>query len=433
MGNQVLTNALPPASERQIRRLRFADWELEQAFRLDYAEKSRIHLRIVMSLVVIIPTLSLARDILRSQPLGMGSLAVDVVGFLINWGALLLTWSPQFPHYFQPYMAFVCLFMGVSLTARMLPTTQGIGPVLVASLITYTLYRLRFVTAVLVYWTIVAFFLVDAAWVLHIPPDTLSRWLTGVAIANFMGMLACYTLERAARRDFLLSRLLQQEREKSERLLLNVLPSPVAERLKETPGTLADSFAEVTVLFADIVDFTPLSARLSPKGTVELLNEVFSCFDQLAEQHSLEKIKTIGDAYMVVGGLPEPGPDHAEAVIAMALDMQQEIGRFQRDAGDALRLRIGINTGPVVAGVIGTKKFIYDLWGDTVNMAARLESHGLPGRIQVSEATRDCLRHPYRFAERRLVNVKGKGEMTAYVLLDESAKAIAGGGTPPSL
>jgi len=209
---------------------------------------------------------------------------------------------------------------------------------------------------------------------------------------------------------------LQIEQEKSERLLLNILPKPIADRLKQGQSVIADSFAEVTVLFADIVDFTRLSAQMSPTESVVLLNEIFSTFDRLAEQHGLEKIKTIGDAYMVVGGLPTPRPDHAEAIAEMALDMQREI-QFKAESGEPLRIRIGIHTGPVVAGVIGTRKFSYDLWGDTVNTASRMESHGLSGGIQVTETTHERLRDKYLFKKRGMIQVKSKGEMMTYLLL----------------
>jgi adenylate cyclase len=209
---------------------------------------------------------------------------------------------------------------------------------------------------------------------------------------------------------------LEEEREKSERLLLNILPKPIAEQLKRQQGTVADLFAEVTVLFADIVDFTRVSAHISPTALVDLLNEIFSTFDHLAEVHALEKIKTIGDAYMVVGGLPTPRADHVEAVAEMALDMQKAIARFERGDNEFFCMRIGIHTGPVVAGVIGTKKFIYDLWGDTVNTASRMESMGVPGGIQVTEVIYNRLQDKYHFEERGLIYVKGKGEMPTYLL-----------------
>lgn len=210
---------------------------------------------------------------------------------------------------------------------------------------------------------------------------------------------------------------LEEERAKSERLLLNILPGSVAHRLKETEGTVADHFHEATVLFADIVGFTELSASMTPTAVVELLNDIFSEFDRLAEERGLEKIKTIGDSYMVVGGLPEIRPDHAEAVAELALDMKDAINAFAEHLKKPFSMRIGINTGPVVAGVIGAKKFIYDLWGDTVNIASRMESHGLPGCIQVTEETYGRLRDIYMFEERGLIEVKGRGEMLTYLLL----------------
>jgi len=216
---------------------------------------------------------------------------------------------------------------------------------------------------------------------------------------------------------------IQAEREKSERLLLNILPRPIADRLKQTHSVIADKFDEVTVLFCDIVGFTMFSGRMSPADLVNLLNNVFSAFDDLTEKHGLEKIKTIGDRYMVAGGLPIPRSVHAEAVAEMALDMKKEIARFQTAHGQRLRIRIGINTGPVVAGVIGTKKFIYDLWGDTVNIAARMESHGLTGSIQVTAATYECLWDKYLFEKRGVIHVKGKGEMITYLLTGKSASS----------
>ena len=210
---------------------------------------------------------------------------------------------------------------------------------------------------------------------------------------------------------------LAEEREKSERLLLNVLPEAVAERLKETPGVIADRFDDVTVLFADIVDFTPLSDRMTPDQVVTLLDEIFRRFDALAERLGLEKIKTIGDAYMVAGGLPASRPDHAEAVAEMGLCMLEEVASVVTGDRKRLAVRIGIDSGPVVAGVIGTRKFIYDLWGDTVNTASRMESQGMPGAIQVTERTFNRLRHAYRLERRGPIEVKGKGAMTTYLLV----------------
>jgi class 3 adenylate cyclase len=212
-------------------------------------------------------------------------------------------------------------------------------------------------------------------------------------------------------------RTLQWEEELSERLLLNVLPAPIAARLKQDEEVIADGFPDVTVLFADLVDFTRRSQRSRPQQVVEFLDELFSTFDQLTRRHGLEKIKTIGDAYMAAGGLPEPMADHPQAVADLALAIQVEVARRADPTGQPLQVRIGIDTGPVVAGVIGTDKFSYDLWGDTVNTASRMESSGMPSCIQVTERTYRRLRDGYRFECRGPIEVKGKGKMVTWFLV----------------
>ncbi|MEM8637799.1 MAG: adenylate/guanylate cyclase domain-containing protein [Cyanobacteria bacterium P01_G01_bin.54] len=210
---------------------------------------------------------------------------------------------------------------------------------------------------------------------------------------------------------------LRDEKERSEQLLLNVLPSKIAERLKHSPQSLAEHFEEATILFADIVGFTSLAARLDPLQLVDGLNEIFSAFDQLTEKYDLEKIKTIGDAYMVVGGLPVPRADHATAIANMALEMQAHMQTLESFGDQPLQIRIGINTGPVIAGVIGIKKFIYDLWGDAVNVASRMESQGKPSCIQVTEETYLHLKDQYVLKPRGKISVKGRGEMQTYWLV----------------
>ncbi|MFM1997970.1 MAG: hypothetical protein RLZZ111_2357 [Planctomycetota bacterium] len=210
---------------------------------------------------------------------------------------------------------------------------------------------------------------------------------------------------------------LEREREKSERLLRNILPERIADRLKNGESTIADSFPLVSVLFADLKGFTEFSHHSDPQQLVGLLDEIFSAFDHLAHAHGVEKIKTIGDAYMAVAGLPVPRDDHADAVAAMALGMQAAFRDIMAGRGLGLEVRIGIHSGPVVAGVIGRHKFTYDLWGDTVNMASRMESHGEPSRIHVSAATRDLLGDRYRFVDRGEITVKGKGTARTFFLL----------------
>jgi len=210
---------------------------------------------------------------------------------------------------------------------------------------------------------------------------------------------------------------LEAEREKSERLLLNILPPAIAQRLKAREETIAESYAGVTVLFTDLCGFTEFSQHVEAHRLVEVLDRIFTLFDHLAADHGIEKIKTIGDAYMAVAGLPEPRADHAEAVADMALGLRDGFTRLMEDLGLDLKVRIGIHSGPVVAGVIGRHKFIYDLWGDTVNIASRMESHGQPGMVHVSQATRDLLEGRYEFVDRGEVAVKGKGMMRTSFLL----------------
>ncbi|MGB3695172.1 MAG: transporter substrate-binding protein [Spirulinaceae cyanobacterium] len=210
---------------------------------------------------------------------------------------------------------------------------------------------------------------------------------------------------------------LRLEQEKSERLLLNVLPAAIATRLKQSQQPIAERFATATIMFADLVNFTSLAAKKHPTELVDLLNQIFSIFDRLCEKYSLEKIKTIGDEYMVVGGVPTFREDHAESVAAMALDMQQAIANFKHDDGKPFQLRIGINTGPVIGGVIGTKKFVFDLWGDAVNVASRLEAQGKKGRIQVSKETYQHLQAKYHLEKRGKIHLRGRGEMISYWLL----------------
>lgn len=206
---------------------------------------------------------------------------------------------------------------------------------------------------------------------------------------------------------------------RANELLLNILPAPIAVRLKAGEETIADGLESVTVLFADIVGFTRLSAEADPRAVVQLLNSIFSDFDDLATKHGLEKIKTVGDAYMVAGGLPEPCPGHTEAVMAFALDMLETIKQHKDFNGDPIQLRIGINEGPVVAGVIGHQKFSYDIWGDAVNVASRMESNGLANQIQVTAAVKDLLDGVYAFVEREPIPIKGKGMMVTYLWVKE--------------
>ncbi len=249
--------------------------------------------------------------------------------------------------------------------------------------------------------------------------DYLAKPVNTVLLRARIG--ACLEKSRLRRREAAYLAALEAERQKSESLLLNILPAPIAARLKQGETTIVDRLAEVTVLFADLVNFTALAAGRDPVAVVRLLDDLFSAFDELARAQGLEKIKTIGDAYMVVGGVPTPRPDHAEAVAELALDMMAHMRRVVARQAEPLQLRIGLHTGPVIAGVIGRHKFNYDLWGDTVNTASRMESLSLPGRIQVTAATRDRLAGRYAFEPRGEIEVKGKGRVATWFLTGRHA------------
>jgi adenylate cyclase len=247
-------------------------------------------------------------------------------------------------------------------------------------------------------------------------------------------LLAIYAKQR---QDALAA--LRSEQAKSESLLLNILPRSIANRLKADSQTIADQFSSASILFADVVDFTPKSEHLAPAAVVDLLDHLFSHFDVLAERYGLEKIKTIGDCYMVAAGVPSPRPDHARALALMALDMLEAMHSSDEVGHLGLELRVGINSGPVVAGVIGRKRFLYDLWGDAVNTASRMESHGTPGRIQITRATYELLADDFECEPRGPITVKGKGEMDAWYVLGRrqdaagsTARATIGSFAPPA-
>ena len=244
------------------------------------------------------------------------------------------------------------------------------------------------------------------------------RWTAGFLIGNIL-LLVLFLAVILRSYDMAVTSAeaaLQKEHGRSEALLANILPPEVSARLKRGEEPIADSHAQVTVLFADIVGFTERSARMSPERLIDLLNRAFTRFDHLVERYGLEKIKTIGDAYMVVGGAPQAREDHADAVARLAIDMIKVSEEISQEIGEPFAVRVGINSGPVVAGVIGERKLAYDLWGDVVNTASRMESHGEPGRVQITAATRDLLNGAFSFEPREAVEIKGKGVMTTYYL-----------------
>ncbi|MEA2673978.1 MAG: adenylate cyclase [Chloroflexota bacterium] len=326
---------------------------------------ARLLLRIQLLDILIAPTISMA-------PLGgfLGSGAVGLWGLLAPLGALVFNGVRSGARW---YVAFVVLFLGSGIAGSV------IGPI-----------------------------------------APVPEWFANVILALnvvvggtvFFTLLAIFYQQRL---DALVA--LRGEHERAENLLLNILPGSIAERLKARPETIADGFREVSVLFADVVEFTPRAEKLAAAEVVGLLDRLFSHFDELAERYDLEKIKTIGDAYMVAAGVPDPRPDHAQALAHLALDMVESVAPGGAVGDLGLELRIGLNSGPVVAGVIGRKRFLYDLWGDAVNTASRMESQGTPGRIQITRATYELLKADFVCEPRGTVPVKGKGDMETWYLV----------------
>jgi class 3 adenylate cyclase len=234
--------------------------------------------------------------------------------------------------------------------------------------------------------------------------------------------LSAYLYEHSTREAFLANHLLDLEKAKSENLLHNVLPDTIADRLKDSSELIADDHPEVTVLFADVVNFTPFCAQKSAREVVAFLNVVFSRFDRLVEEHRLEKIKTVGDCYMVIAGAPLARKDHVEQMARFALALQREAEQSGQELGVSVEFRIGMHTGPLVAGVIGEKRFLYDVWGDTVNTASRLESHGVPRCIHVSKEIVERLEGQFQFTRRGLVEIKGKGTIDTWFLDAETGQ-----------
>jgi len=416
--------------------LKFKDAWLEQRFQDEYFDTNLQYIRIATILGAItwavfgplVPLVvkdeSLVRDAVIRYGLGVPS------GLL----SLALTYLPNYRRIWQPALSAAILFSGVVwVVHRALVEDTGrpdwgyAGNMLIL-IFAYILSRLQFRYSALVGVALILMYNVGAALFTN---ETTTDVIFGdffLLVTALIGTAGAYVLERSTRLLFLRERELDRERGRSEGLLRNILPEQIADRLKQRDpatehGHIAQAYAEVTVVFADLVEFTKQSGRTDPPQIVAVLDDVFTRFDALAERYGLEKIKTIGDAYMAVAGIPEPREDEVEVAAKMALAMRDEIAVLRWPSGDAMRVRIGMATGPAVAGVIGQRKFAYDLWGDTVNTAARMESNGIPGEIQVSEEVFRQLGDRYRFSEVHVVNLKGKGPTAARFLLGKNGSA----------
>lgn len=365
--------------QRNFVTLAFLNSELEKSYLKSYFHKILPQIKVSLLLGIVLYSLFAFLDIWiipesREQVI-LVRFAIVIPSLIV---VFVLSYKSHFSKYWQWLMSFMGLTMGIGITAMV---TNIVASSINAIPFPVYLNHIFFLSASLV-----------------------------------IGAFAGYSLEGYSRVDFVNKRVINSERLKSEKLLLNVLPESIADELKRNTDTIDESFESTTILFADIVGFTKFSSSTSPKELVGFLNQIFSLFDEIVDRFGVEKIKTIGDAYMVVGGIPEPTDDHAEAIALLALDMQKALAQFNTKTNQRFDIRIGMHTGPAVAGVIGIKKFSYDIWGDAVNTASRMESHGLPGQIQVTDTTYEILKDKFVFEERGIIDVKGKGEMRTFFL-----------------
>lgn len=404
--------------------LRFSDPAQEVAYRQESFSGLRPRLPFIVGIVAAAWLVAVPADVVMVKG-ALGPIeavrGVTVLVLLAVLGAI--QWA-GFARRYQMIAAGLCLVTTVAvITINVMPGVPHawpFGAALTEILFTLLILRLLLVYCVPVGLTVVALYLGSEA----IRGASLADWILDVFYLSFflsVGLSTAYTLERLSREAFVRERVLAEERALSDRLLHSILPVPVAARLRQGEKVIAESLTEVTALFADIVGFTPLSETLDPHVVVDLLDRLFSRIDARCEVHGIEKIKIVGDAYMAVSGAPVRRSDHAFAAAELALDVQAIAREMSSEWPDGLRMRIGLNSGPVVAGVIGRHKPAYDMWGDTVNTAARMESQGLPGQIQVSAFTRAILGERYRFSEPTETAIKGKGVMTTYFLLGRSS------------
>jgi class 3 adenylate cyclase len=413
--------------------LRFRDPQLESAFRADYFKHNLGNLRFAFlgaAVLWVLWGMLLYGDILV--------LADRKIDLVMRYGVFIPVLLAGFGLTFVPF--FERIWEWVSLTIATLtilvwvwyisqvltlPVEYGYVGVILITAFTYTLLRLRFVLVMVITLVGIAAYLSYAFPANYIPG--VKKELATLFLVTFgtLGGLAGYRLELFTRRLFLRERQLDRERRRSDSLLLNVLPQAIVDRLKGSPHgeRIADAFDEVSVFLADAVGSTQQAARCSPEEFADTLDQLFRRFDKIADRYGLETIKTVGDAYLAVAGAPEPMADPAAAAADMALDALAEAGKVRWASGDPVVVRVGLATGPAAAGVIGQRKFAYDLWGDTVNVARRLEENGQPGRILVLDSMAERLADRYEFSSPQVMDLKGKGPTLTQFLVARSVVA----------
>jgi class 3 adenylate cyclase len=415
--------------------LRFPDRELESAFRADFFRHNLGNLRVALLAGAVLWVVF--GFVLRGYILAGADKRVDVV---MRYGVfipiLLIGLGLSFSRVFERIWEWVVVVLTITTLLAWvyyvsqvltLPAEHGYIGVILITAFTYTLLRLRFTLVMLITLVGLAAYLPYAMSAVYI--SDVKRALGTLYLTSFaaVGGLAAYRLERFTRLLFLRERQLDEEHRRSDRLLLNILPQAIVTRLKfqQDGGRIAEALDEVSVVFADAVGSTGQAAKSSPEEFADTLDRLFGRFDAVADRYGLEKIKTIGDAYMAVAGAPVPMADHVSAAADMALDMLAEARELRWPSGDPVVLRVGVATGPAVAGVIGHRKFAYDLWGDTVNLASRLEENGEPGRALVSEAMAEWLHDRYELGPPLVLDLKGKGLTPARFLISRRSEVTA--------
>jgi adenylate cyclase len=428
---RTLQRFLEQSTEMRPISLRFVEPSVETAFQAAYFRESLPYIRLAHVMgIVLWAVFGFLADIEIAGDLGTDLLIRYAVAVPVLAISLGVTYSRPFPRIWRQWMSFILLVnAGVWSTHRVLvpaaPADWAYAGLMVVLAFCYILSRLPFAYSSILGPAMIAYHNIVSYGILH---DTVKElalsdsFLVSIAV---IGMAAAYGLERTTRLVFLRERQLDGARRRADDLLRNTLPGSIVDRLQAgdtapEAAQIADGLESVTVLFADLVRFTEHAARVAPHELVVALDGVFTRFDELADRVGMEKIKTVGDAYMAVAGAPDPRPDHALAAAEMALGIMECLGEFRWPTGEPMEVRVGVASGPVVAGVIGRRKFAYDLWGDTVNVASRLESHGESGRILVSESTFELLIGRFEFSEPRSVELKGKGPTRARFLLGRS-------------
>jgi class 3 adenylate cyclase len=400
--------------------LRFATDDLERSWRAVRARESLRPFRATTALAIGLYVGFIVLDQTLLEDVAARLLVVRAIVCVLLVGLLALTWTPAWRRYDHWIVAAAVLLSGGGILALLAVGREEAhlhwAGLMLALMAIYGLFRPRLPVSAAVSVTLIAAFNLVVIPAGMIPLAIVVADDFFLVSAAIVGCLATYTLERASRERFLVTKHLEEERALSERLLLNILPEPIARRLKAGEEPIADQHAEVTVLFADIVGFTAMTAGMDPDDLVRLLDRVFHEFDRIAQDHEIQKVKTIGDACMMVAGLSGTHDDHAIRVAEAAIDMRERIAECRTPEGEPLRLHIGIASGPVVAGVIGRTRFSYDLWGDVVNTASRMASLGERDRIQVTGDVVRLLGDRYAFQPRGQLQVKGKGTMETWFL-----------------